>query len=737
MRRSKRPRSQRSQTSVKRRFYLLIVYLGLNVVYIVFGGIIMYFLEHPNEEEVQKNMEEFVAKVNLSQSQRDRLEELGVCTFPDHRSPHWTVTGSSFFTFTVITTIGYGAFAPETTMGRAFTTLYAVPGIAIVGLLLGNTASLCSEVVSTLLRRFAQTHQANQNQEFEPKVVASNGELQFADFAEREDSDFVDQNGFGEMIQFLTGQDSVDQQLLDHVWQCVDLRMAGRISRDDTYKAIAVWFEVSQEVPGAEKASWRNAFLAWLAVVFWTIVWGALFSGIEGWTLGEGMWFAFVSLTTIGFGDFAPDTISGRIAGFFFIAPGLGLMGAFFTALANRFLYFRFWRLHGLHQSGKVTDKLLEAQGIQHTARTQKESQTLQKETQVRLMSLQYSQDPQVSARHQEPYEEELAQSVPLAASYRPVRSTAGRGMGSQRSRGGGTSSQNAQRGLENGAAHGCLATCARGHRLVRQAVGKGPRDSGHEAHMCDVCDANGLRDSVYRCGQCDFDVCEDCATSVTPFTDSLGNVHQKKCPKMHTLAHWTQRSPYGHRSGQSPRCDICGRANLQREPSGYGHCGQCSFDVCAQCLEQMEHSGVSTRRRALQVSTAEEGVVEGSKIPMAYGGPRHRSGSGASTTSSAVDHLIDPHAHSIQPLRPRLLNSPGLEQSAVYRPRGSSRSLISSPGATPQQSRPPYRRSPAYRSPLSHPGEGAYEATALFGEGDVGQVTPVGHPQGPRFVQP
>lgn len=39
----------------------------------------------------------------------------------------------------------------------------------------------------------------------------------------------------------------------------------------------------------------------------------AVFSSVEGWTYGEAVYYAFVTLSTIGFGDF----ISGRVFGLF------------------------------------------------------------------------------------------------------------------------------------------------------------------------------------------------------------------------------------------------------------------------------------------------------------------------------------------------------------------------------------------------------------------------------------
>jgi hypothetical protein len=49
---------------------------------------------------------------------------------------------------------------------------------------------------------------------------------------------------------------------------------------------------------------------------------------IEGWSLGESVYFAFVSGLTIGYGDIAPKTTLARI-----LAIGIGACGVLVTAL--------------------------------------------------------------------------------------------------------------------------------------------------------------------------------------------------------------------------------------------------------------------------------------------------------------------------------------------------------------------------------------------------------------------
>src|SRR4051812_2989884 len=53
---------------------------------------------------------------------------------------------------------------------------------------------------------------------------------------------------------------------------------------------------------------------------------------------GDALWWAFVSITTVGYGDKFPTTTGGRVSAFFVLAAGVGLFGVLSGYLANFFL---------------------------------------------------------------------------------------------------------------------------------------------------------------------------------------------------------------------------------------------------------------------------------------------------------------------------------------------------------------------------------------------------------------
>ena len=60
----------------------------------------------------------------------------------------WTFTGSMYFCFTIVTTIGYGDLAPKTESGRIFFMFYVLPGMIICGAVIGELGRIMALVLN-------------------------------------------------------------------------------------------------------------------------------------------------------------------------------------------------------------------------------------------------------------------------------------------------------------------------------------------------------------------------------------------------------------------------------------------------------------------------------------------------------------------------------------------------------------------------------------------------------------
>ncbi len=57
----------------------------------------------------------------------------------------------------------------------------------------------------------------------------------------------------------------------------------------------------------------------------------------EGWTWVDSIYFSFISLTTVGFGDITPGTDLGKIFTIFYLTIGIGLILSFIDILFKHY----------------------------------------------------------------------------------------------------------------------------------------------------------------------------------------------------------------------------------------------------------------------------------------------------------------------------------------------------------------------------------------------------------------
>ena len=65
---------------------------------------------------------------------------------------------------------------------------------------------------------------------------------------------------------------------------------------------------------------------------------GVLIHFAEGMSLSDGIWWAFVTATTVGYGDISPHTLYGRIIAMFLMIVGIGLLGTVTSTITSYFL---------------------------------------------------------------------------------------------------------------------------------------------------------------------------------------------------------------------------------------------------------------------------------------------------------------------------------------------------------------------------------------------------------------
>lgn len=75
-----------------------------------------------------------------------------------------------------------------------------------------------------------------------------------------------------------------------------------------------------------------------LATVFAILILGTVvYHYLEDWSWLDSFYFSFITLTTIGFGDFAPKTDAGKVFTIIYIIIGVGIILAFVNTLYHHY----------------------------------------------------------------------------------------------------------------------------------------------------------------------------------------------------------------------------------------------------------------------------------------------------------------------------------------------------------------------------------------------------------------
>eukprot|EP01065_Artemidia_motanka_P002617 TRINITY_DN1123_c0_g1_i1.p1 TRINITY_DN1123_c0_g1~~TRINITY_DN1123_c0_g1_i1.p1 ORF type:complete len:420 (+),score=152.91 TRINITY_DN1123_c0_g1_i1:51-1262(+) len=312
--------------------------LALVAVVVVSGFMMRYFEDGPfkaRQQYVVDAVETACVLANLTDGQRKVLQHAGVLLKPQ-RSP-WSLWGSCFFCLTAVTTIGYGAYVPVTTEGRVYTVLFTITGMILVGYTFANLAAV-------LVAKFfylAKTTALRLND----KRVDAHGKLtEYGERKLKEDFDAFDKTQTqslteSELEQFLRfHNDGREVSIMDirFVLARADQSRSGCIEFEELKPAVEAWYEIHPVEP--RHITQSHIFIALSLCCLSTLTSSCLYHMTERWSPADAAWFAFVSMTTVGFGDMMPETPAGQALVYFFIMLDLGMLAYLISAVAEYML---------------------------------------------------------------------------------------------------------------------------------------------------------------------------------------------------------------------------------------------------------------------------------------------------------------------------------------------------------------------------------------------------------------
>ncbi|XP_045172160.2 potassium channel subfamily K member 18-like [Mercenaria mercenaria] len=230
----------------------------------------------------------------------------------DDAPPQWSYAGSLLYAVTVITTIGYGHIAPKTFNGQLVTIFYALFGIPLTLLCLANMGSFLGNCFRLLYKHLCRLL----------TWMCCPPEDSFTKSKSMSLSN--SKNKITQETDPLQGK--IDDPGGVHTLQVVPAKIgkqkkSGKRSQSRSRSTSPSRSEINIVVEDFDKPKTKETiktedirvpvFVSLMIIALYVLGGALMFSMWEDWNYLEGSYFCFITLSTIGFGDYVPGSISG------------------------------------------------------------------------------------------------------------------------------------------------------------------------------------------------------------------------------------------------------------------------------------------------------------------------------------------------------------------------------------------------------------------------------------------
>lgn len=299
------------------------------LLFCLLGGIVLCSLEEGAEKEAVADQADFARRLKgaVSADIFDEIVERGLVPLVDDLGGvsidrYWNLSSSRsyaqmfLFAFTLSSTVGYGNISLRTEASKAFASIFSVIAIPAVMAAYTYTALRTLTLIDFLINAMSPRH----GYEFAKYDVDRSGcislqELRLAlrELGMRETSDVE----LKEMMSNIDRDGEVDT--LNYAEFCVFLKLTCP--------------------PEVEKRKRRRSLVVLVSVTcLWILFGSAMFVRFEGWSFSTAMWFCWISVSTIGLGDYVPSTAEGETFLVMWATAGLGWTALVITEFCKMIL---------------------------------------------------------------------------------------------------------------------------------------------------------------------------------------------------------------------------------------------------------------------------------------------------------------------------------------------------------------------------------------------------------------
>ncbi|CAF0907222.1 unnamed protein product [Adineta ricciae] len=212
----------------------------------------------------------------------------------------WSFSSALLFAITVITSIGYGHITPVSWEGQITCICYALIGIPIFLLCLANISSILGDMFRFMYSTFlhfmcccCRVYMRNRRRKQRRLKGTS----------------YNDHFSMG-----YVGKESIDPNWPEAAQQHNGERLSDEeydLDEDDENEMDDVWTRMESRVP---------ILVVILIIIGYVCVGAFVFNRFEGWSMVISVYFCYITLSTIGFGDYVPGITSGSTDGLRFLA---------------------------------------------------------------------------------------------------------------------------------------------------------------------------------------------------------------------------------------------------------------------------------------------------------------------------------------------------------------------------------------------------------------------------------
>ncbi|CAH8524691.1 unnamed protein product [Schistosoma bovis] len=262
--------------------------------------------------------------INQINNYSNRLSTIGI--IEEYRDP-WTLTGALLYAVTVVTTIGYGHIVPKTDLGRAITVIYALFGIPLVLLCLTNLGGFLANTVRIIYSNSCFKYHQHRIKKKLTKQQHTQSILPITRDEQLHLTKRTLPNNRKNKLPKLhnTLEKNNETSIINHHIdsnKSISKESINRLTMNDYHTArfekraqsILHTLTSSQSIisSGIQKKERKNKgvhvpiWLTLLVFFIYMIVGAIIFAKWENWNLLQSGYFVFITLSTIGFGDFVP-----------------------------------------------------------------------------------------------------------------------------------------------------------------------------------------------------------------------------------------------------------------------------------------------------------------------------------------------------------------------------------------------------------------------------------------------